>query len=261
MFLFGILAMVKMSPEKEQLLNPHIAEKHIENQLFFIVEGYKKSGEQSLNHSAWNNLLKKHVDTKGNVNYQNFKSDSKALEDYLDYLEKSVPGENSDLNERLAYYINLYNAATVKLILDNYPVKSIKDLNNPWDTKWVKVGSETLSLGHIEHKILRKMDEPRIHFAINCASFSCPRLLNEAFVAPKLQSQLQQVAHDFINDSTRNILSKDRLQLSNIFKWYKKDFTAQSSLAAYINTFTDKHIESDAKIEYLKYNWNLNEIK
>lgn len=215
----------------------------------------------SPDHTTWNALLKKYVDTKGNVNYRNFKKDIKKLQGYLDYLAKNTPEAHSDKNEYLAYYINLYNAATVKLILDNYPVKSIKDINRPWDKKWVKVGSELLSLGHIEHKILRKMNEPRIHFAINCASFSCPKLLNEAFEASRLESQLQQATGDFINDSTRNIITKDRLELSTIFKWYKKDFTENSSLAEYINPYTSESIDKGAKIEFLKYNWNLNEIK
>ncbi|WP_265240717.1 DUF547 domain-containing protein [Muriicola sp. Z0-33] len=214
---------------------------------------------QSLNHGAWNNLLKKHVDAKGNVNYQNFKNDIEVLEKYLEYLANNTPERQVDINERLAYYINLYNAATVKLVLDNYPVQSIKDIDSPWGKKRVRVGGKMLSLGHIEHKILRKMNEPRIHFAINCASFSCPKLLNEAFVAQSIPSQLQRVTIDFINDKTRNIITKDRLQLSNIFKWYKKDFTHSSSLAEYINAYTNESIESNAKIQFLKYNWNLNE--
>jgi len=222
---------------------------------------FKFEEEQAVDHSIWNDLLKKYVDTTGNVDYNKFKNDAKSLEEYLSYLAKNVPVEGTDKNVLLAYYINLYNAATVKLILDNYPINSIKNLNGPWGKKWVKVGTDLLSLGHIEHKILRKMNEPRIHFAINCASFSCPKLLNEAFVAHKMESQLQQATKDFINDNTRNIITEGRLQLSNIFKWYKKDFTNNNALVAYINAYTSKNIESDAKIEYLKYNWNLNEIK
>lgn len=214
---------------------------------------------QSPEHTIWDNLLQKYVDAKGNVDYQNFKKDIAVLEDYLEYLSGAAPPENSDINERLAYYINLYNAATVKLILDNYPVRSIKDIGSPWDKKWVKVGNKTLSLGYIEHKILRKMNEPRIHFAINCASFSCPKLLNKAFVASRMHSQLEEATKDFINDKTRNIITRDHLQLSNIFKWYKKDFTITMPLAEYINAYTIESIEGDAKIQFLKYNWNLNE--
>ncbi|MBT8184218.1 MAG: DUF547 domain-containing protein [Eudoraea sp.] len=216
---------------------------------------------QSLDHSIWNNLLTKYVTPNGNVDYKKFKNEAKVLDNYLEILAKNSPEASWDKNERLAYYINLYNAATVKLILDNYPVKSIKDLKSPWDRKWVRSGSETLSLGQIEHKILRKMKEPRIHFAINCASFSCPKLLNEAFVPSRLETQLQQATIDFINDPKRNIISEDRLQLSNIFKWYRKDFTDNISLEEYINTFTDKSIATDAKIEFLKYNWSLNDTE
>jgi len=216
---------------------------------------------QTPDHKVWNDLLKKYVDSKGNVDYQNFKTDIKALDSYLEHLANNVPEDSSDKNKRLAYFINLYNAATVKLILDNYPVKSIKDLKNPWDKKWIKVADDNLSLGHIEHKILRKMNEPRIHFAINCASFSCPRLLNEAFLAPSLQSQLEQATKDFINDHTRNIITRDRIQLSNIFKWYRKDFTNETSLTEYIDTYTKVKVNTTAKVEFLKYNWNLNETR
>lgn len=215
---------------------------------------------QTLDHSAWNTLLKKYVDTAGNVDYKSLKNDENKLDDYLGYLAGNVPS-GSDEKEKLAYYINLYNAATVKLILDHYPVKSIKDINAPWDKKWVQVGEKVVSLGHIEHKILRKMKEPRIHFAINCASYSCPKLLNEAFTASRLELQLQKVARDFVGDPSRNKITSDQLYLSNIFKWYGKDFTEKSTLAVYIDQLSDTAIAADAKIDYLKYDWSLNEIR
>ncbi len=214
-----------------------------------------------LDHSSWNSLLKKYVDDSGNVDYKGFKTDQDALSSYLDYLGNTIPSETWSKEEGLAYYINLYNAATVQLILNNYPTKSIKDIKNPWGKEWVKIGEETFSLGDIEHKILRKMDEPRIHFAINCASFSCPKLLNEAYTVSKLESQLQKASEDFVNDPTRNILSKEKLQLSNIFKWYKKDFTENGSLIDYIKKHSQTEINSKAKIEYVTYDWSLNEKK
>ncbi|WKX77565.1 DUF547 domain-containing protein [Zobellia laminariae] len=171
------------------------------------------------------------------------------------------PSDIWSKEEALAYYINLYNAATVQLILNNYPTKSIKDIKDPWGKEWVRIGSETFSLGDIEHKILRKMNEPRIHFAINCASFSCPKLLNEAYTSEKIEDQLQQASEDFVNDPTRNIISKEKLQLSNIFKWYKKDFTENGSLIDYIKTYSQKDIDPKADIKYVTYDWSLNEKK
>lgn len=213
------------------------------------------------NHQPWNKLLSRYVNDKGDVDYKSFKSNIGGLEDYLTHLAENSPKKSWSKNDKLAYYINLYNAATVKLILDNYPTKSVKDIKNPWGKDWVKTGDGLLSLGDIEHKILRKMNEPRIHFAINCASFSCPKLLNKAFTADKMETQLQETTFDFINDTTRNIISKEKMQLSNIFKWYKKDFTENGSLIDYIKPYTKAGIDNNTDIDYLKYDWSLNEAK
>mgnify|MGYP003148431345 CR=1 FL=1 len=214
-----------------------------------------------LDHSQWDILLKKHVDYTGNVDYKSFARDIDALQDYLDYLAKNRPTDMAPKPEKLAYYINLYNAATIKLILDNYPTKSIKDIKNPWGKDIVQMGIEKISLGDLEHKILRKMDEPRIHFAINCASYSCPKLLNTAFTAANLEKLLEQTAIDFINDPKRNVLTKEKASLSEIFNWYKKDFTKNSSLIDYLNKYASQKLTSDTKINYLNYNWGLNEIE
>ncbi|MFD2791113.1 DUF547 domain-containing protein [Arenibacter sp. H213] len=214
-----------------------------------------------LDHSLWNELLQKHVNKSGDVDYKGFKIDRDPLEKYLEYLKNHKPPESAGRQEKLAYYINLYNAATVKLIVDNYPLKSIKDLRNPWGQDVVAMGKEIISLGDLEHKILRKMDEPRIHFAINCASYSCPKLLNQAFTASNLETLLEQTAIDFINDKKRNVLATDEASLSEIFKWYKKDFTSGGSLVDYINKYAREKVDSKAKITYLTYNWTLNEAK
>jgi len=206
----------------------------------------------------WEILLKKHVDSKGNVNYKGFKNDETDLQSYLDYLAKNKPSNINSKNEKLAYYINLYNAATVKLILDNYPINSIKDIKSPWDKKIVKIGEELVSLGYIEHKILRKMNEPRIHFAINCASYSCPQLMNTIFTASKMEQQLEEATKIFINDTTRNQFG-EKINLSKIFKWYKNDFTDDVSLLEYITKYSQKEINIKGKVSYLNYNWNLNE--
>ena len=214
----------------------------------------------SVSHKSWDKLLKKYVDQKGNVDYASFKNDETALQSYLDYLAKNKPANNSAKNERLAYYINLYHAATVKLILNNYPTKSIKSIKGPWSKKWVKVGDELLSLGYIEHKILRKMNEPRIHFAINCASYSCPKLVNSAFTVANMEQELEQATKDFVNDTTRNQFG-EKAKLSEIFKWYKSDFTDNGTLLEYIAKYSNKNINIKSKIGYLDYDWSLNEAK
>ena len=123
-----------------------------------------KTAAQAIDHKQWDGLLQKYVSKNGKVNYKGFKKDGKALQVYLDNLSKNTPQRSWSKNATLAYWINAYNAFTVKLIIDNYPVKSIKDIKDPWDKEFFILGSKKYSLGEIEHKILRKMNEPRIHF-------------------------------------------------------------------------------------------------
>ncbi|WP_067034399.1 DUF547 domain-containing protein [Allomuricauda sp. CP2A] len=212
-------------------------------------------------HSVWNMLLQRYVDENGNVSYSGFKQDGAQLSAYLDHLAQHPPSQTWSKEDALAYYINLYNAATVKLIVDHYPVESIKDIPNRWGKKWIQVGNSTLSLDYIEHQILREMNEPRIHFAINCASYSCPKLLNEAFTAKKMEQLLSKVTMDFVNDPTKNRFENDEAQLSKIFKWYKGDFTKDVSLLEYINPYLKNPVNKDADIDYLDYDWSLNDAK
>jgi hypothetical protein len=146
--------------------------------------------------------------------------------------------------------------------LDNYPIKSIKDINGPWTKGIVPIGNKMLSLGGIENSILRKMNEPRIHFAINCASISCPKLLNEAFTATKINEQLERVTREFIA-SDKNEITPQRVTLSSIFDWYAKDFTVngKQDVIGYINLYSEQKIAREATLAYKEYNWNLNEQK
>ncbi|MCK5368247.1 MAG: DUF547 domain-containing protein, partial [Cyclobacteriaceae bacterium] len=167
------------------------------------------------------------------------------------------------------YWINAYNAFTVKLIIDHYPLESIKDIgsaiqipfvNSPWDIKFIEINGKKLDLNNIEHSILRKkFDEPRIHFAINCASFSCPKLRREAYVANNLDVQLEKQAIQFINDLERNSISGSHAEVSKIFSWFKGDFTKEGSLVDFLNQYSNTEIGKESKISYMNYNWALNE--
>ena len=210
-------------------------------------------------HSTWDKLLQTYVDNAGNVDYKGFLTEREKLQDYLDLLGETVPNADWSRKETLAYYINLYNAATVALVLDHYPIQSIKEIPNRWKRKWIALGDKTTSLNDIEHKILRKMDEPRIHFAINCASYSCPKLLNQAFTSDNLERLLDKTAVDFINDPKRNRFEGERAELSQIFKWYKSDFTENGSLRSYVNQFVENPLGKAAKISFMDYDWSLNE--
>ncbi len=216
---------------------------------------------QKVDYSTWDKLLKKYVDDQGNVDYKNFRKEIGLLNSYLELQTKNPVSEYDTKESKLVYYINLYNAATVKLILDNYPLGSIKDLKGPWNRQVVTIRNKQLSLGDIEHNILRKMDEPRIHFAINCASYSCPKLLNEAFTVEKLEDLLEKSARTFVNDPKRNVITKEKAMLSQIFKWYKKDFTNKVSLTDYINQYSTIKITKETSIEFINYDWRLNASK
>jgi hypothetical protein len=234
--------------------------------LFFSFSSF---GNEHLTHEGWNKLLQKHVDETGKVNYKGFKADEAALDNYLAVLRKNHPNDSWKKNDQLAFWINAYNAFTVKLIVKNYPVKSIKELggsiykvNTPWDIKFIKIGDETYDLNNIESGIIRKeFNDPRIHFAVNCASVSCPKLRNEAYIGSKIDEQLDDQARYFINKTDKNqIKSAKKAKLSKIFRWYKGDFTDTGmTIIEYINQYADVKLNPNAKLDFLDYDWNLNE--
>ena len=243
--------------------------------LIFITGcGIHISGKEPVySFDAWTVLLKKHVNEEGLVDYKGFIADKDKLQVFLDDLSANPPAKSWSDNEKIAYWLNAYNAFTIKLIVDHYPVKSIKDLgpkhqiifiNTPWDRKFFKIGGKTMTLNRIEHRILRReFREPRIHFALNCASMSCPKLRREAYVGSKLDEQLTDQAKDFLRDQSRNKPDKEHPKLSAIFDFYGKDMKKWSgkTLIQYINQYSPVQMNADADIEYLDYDWSLNKQK
>lgn len=214
----------------------------------------------TIKHDLWNELLQKHVSDKGEVNYKGFSNDKVNLYNYIQTLQNHFPKDTWDRSSKLSYWINAYNAFTVDLILRNYPLESIKDIKDPWEQRLWNIDNKWYNLNDIEHQILRKMEEPRIHFAIVCASVSCPKLQNEAFTASDLETQLTQATMAFLNDPTKNIITEDDLKLSKIFKWFSKDFkTKDGNIIDFLNQYVSVLISDDAKKSYLDYNWNLND--
>ena len=223
----------------------------------------------AVDHSAYDQLLKKHVSAKGLVDYKGFKADETAFNKYLALLSANPPTDQTPKNEQMAYWINAYNAYTIRLILDHYPVKSIKDIGSkikipfvttPWAAKFFSIGGNKMSLDNIEHGTLRKKyNDPRIHFSLVCASISCPRLRNEAYTAAKLDAQLDDQGRDFLNDPTKNKVGKDKAELSNYFNWYKGDWKDNGqSVAKWVNKYSTTKMTDDTDVSYLDYNWNLN---
>ena len=210
------------------------------------------------NHSTFNQLLATHVSPQGNVNYNGFKSNWSTLRSYIKDLGEKMPADDWTREDKLSYWMNAYNAMTVDLILRNQPVASIKDIKDPWDQRLWKLGDTWYNLNQIEHQILRKMGDARIHFGINCASFSCPPLLNEAFTADKVESQLDALARGFVNDSKRNTITTNSIEISKIFTWFAKDFKTDGSLIDFLNKYSETPIASNAKKRYMDYDWTLN---
>lgn len=214
---------------------------------------------QQIDYSVLTSILQKHVSPNGQVNYKAIKTNKASLDTYLEQYSKISPKNSWSKEQVLAYWINAYNAFTIELIIDNYPIKSIKDLKKPWDKKFIPLANKKISLNYIEHEILRTLNEPRIHFAIVCASASCPKLLNEAYTPEKLNKQLTQATKGFLSDTSRNKISESNIEISKIFKWFAKDFKKNGSLIDFINTYSDVRVLSNANIDYLDYNWSLNE--
>lgn len=249
------------SPAKEQPENiPEIdPEPEIEPYPIETIEPAPPT-QKFPDHDLWDKLLRKNVSSSGKVNYKGFKADHAALKAYLKELEKFPPAADWSRNEKMAYWINAYNAHTVDLIVRNYPLKSITDLGKPWDIPFVKAEGKTYSLSQVENSILRpRFKDARIHFAINCASVSCPKLLNRAFLPSTLSSQLNQQTRNYINDPNENTLHTDKAEISELFDWYQEDFLKNGSLIDYLNKYSNTQVNADAPLTYKTYNWNLNE--
>jgi hypothetical protein len=223
-----------------------------------------------VDHSLYADLLNKYV-KDGVVNYQGFKNEEKRLDEYLKVLEGTDTGKLSR-NEQLAFYINVYNATTIKLILSGYPgIRSIWDLGSrifksksPFRKNIVRIEGKAISLDDLEHGIIRpRFKEPRIHFAVNCASKSCPPLISEPYQGSILDQQLDDSTRAFLNNAERNRLEGNRLYVSKIFKWFEEDFN--DDVVGFFLIFADAEIKEKLtadkdkiKVKYLDYDWSLN---
>ncbi|MBW4604173.1 MAG: DUF547 domain-containing protein [Calothrix sp. FI2-JRJ7] len=234
----------------------------------------------SINFDLWDTLLKKYVNEQGRVNYAAWKRDEpEVLANWLSSIATLQINENAgtplNINDQLALWINLYNAFTVATILDKYPIKSVlpRILGIP---NWLAflsffqrqiyiVGGKNYSLAEIENKILReKLQEPRIHFAIVCASIGCPLLRAGAYYPDQVLSQLDSDVRRFINnlDKVKYDADKDILYCSKIFKWYRQDFLQVApSVPEYIRSYlnTKLPLTASTSVKYLYYDWNLNQ--
>lgn len=213
---------------------------------------------KEFSHLAFDELLKKYVSGTGKVNYQGFKTERTKLQSYLTELKDYEPKASDSKNKKLAFWINVYNAFTIELILKNNIPSSIMSINNgkAWDVAFVEIGTKKYTLNNIEHDIIRKQfPDPRIHFACVCAAKSCPKLLNTAYTEANINSKLDEQAKYFINDTSKNQISDGNLKISQLFNWYASDFGEVNS---YIRKYYSGTFKDDKKIEFLEYDWSLN---
>ena len=209
-------------------------------------------------HAIWDNILRNFVSSTGQVNYSGLKASQSTLNSYLTELQNYPPQADWTRNQIMAYWINAYNAYTIKLIVDNYPVSSIMNLHGgkTWDRKWINIDGTTYSLNQIEHDILRaRYGDARIHFAVNCAATSCPPIHNRAFTADNLNGTLQRLTRKFVNNPAYNTISSERIEISKIFEWYAGDF---GNVTSYINGFTEVELGQQTQVSYKEYDWALN---
>lgn len=217
---------------------------------------YVKPASSAPSHDAFDALLREYVSSNGKVNYTGIRANEKKLDNYLNTLARQRPQSDWSREQRLAYWINAYNAFTIKLILNHYPVESIKDIDQPWDKKWIELQGKTLSLNEIEHDIIRPtFREPRIHFALVCAAISCPPLADRAYTAENLERMLQQRTRQFINNERFNVTQEEVVRISPLFDWYADDF---GDVTEYLNKYLTTDIPQGKELHYLDYDWGLN---
>lgn len=241
-------------------------------------ETFSQASKQVVDHSSWNVLLQQYLvtDHPSGINRFSYadvsKSHRQLLDSYLQQLQ-DVPVSSLNRAEQKAYWVNLYNSLTVKVILDHYPVKSITDIdispgffsNGPWDAKLLKIENENVSLNDIEHRILRPIfKDNRLHYALNCASIGCPNLQPVAFTSANTEELLETGASEYINSPRGAEMVKGKLQVSSIYKWFQEDFGDSEKgvinhLKKYARDPLMKNLQTYNKGLRFDYDWSLNE--
>lgn len=237
--------------------------------------------------SLWNQLLQAHVvwvrgGVASRVDYSGFARDHEKLKLYLDAVSSVTESEFErwSRDEQLAFLINAYNAWTIELVLSHYPgIDSIRDIGwffqSPWEKAFIPLFGEMRTLDQIEHRIREHFQDPRIHFALNCASIGCPALRVEAYTGDALDAQLADAAHRFLSDRRRNRLAGDTLLVSSIFDWYRADFAqgwhGANTLGQFLALYQQALGLSKAQalalkagkmdIDFLDYDWSLNSLQ
>lgn len=224
--------------------------------LFFTLSN---SFSQYVNYYFFEEFLNKYVSKEGYVDYDAIYENQNDLNYVIKRFEEVTILKGWTESDILAHWTNVYNAYSIKLIVNSFPVNSIRDLEDAFDLEYIPYQKKKISLNYIEKEILSKTLDARIHFAINCASLSCPNINRIPFYGDTIYEQLDLAAKKFVNDMTKNAISKREIKISKVFDWFSEDFLKdEKSIIAYINKYSDTKIKDDATITYLDYNWSLN---
>lgn len=219
-----------------------------------------------ISHQAWQDILNQYLSVEGENTLFAYdkvtRADQNKLTDYLKQLASLDPRHYSK-GEQYAYWVNFYNALTVNIIIENYPVESITKLGGffsfgPWGDDITTVAGKTLTLNDIEHRILRPIwHEPRTHYAVNCASLGCPNLQATAFRADNTEQLLELAAAQYINSDKGVLRQGENLQLSSIYDWFIEDFGSEEALFKHLGSYRNDLADLKGKITY-DYDWKLN---
>lgn len=225
----------------------------------------------ALLHQPWDDLLKRTVQSDGHLNYADLAEHDDQLRGYLQALRRTTPDAGWSRQDQAAFWLNVYNANTVFLAVQYYPVQRLGDIKiksvggyKPvWDAPEVNVGGKLYSLNQIEREILPRLlpQDPRRFLALHCAAVSSPALLPEAYSGPRLDTQLDAQARRFVNDPLRNQLTPEAVQVSSVFDWHAAEFGETSQLIAFLNRYAKTAVAPTATVQYLPYDWSLNDAQ
>lgn len=268
--LFSLFTSAAQAGSFERLFAP-------KSDLWPVWQSHEANSTLKIDHKVWNDFLQQHIksatDGINRLHYAKVKpTEKESLKNYISYLEK-VKVNQYNKPQQLAYWINLYNAVTVNVILENYPVTSIQDINispgifsiGPWGKKLLTINDQQVSLNDIEHRILRPIwKDPRIHYALNCASIGCPNLLKKAYTIDNIEVNLDKATREYVNHP-RGVKIKDKeLNVSSIYSWFQEDFGEGAvgvinHLKKYANDELRAQLEAITEIEDDNYDWLLND--
>jgi Protein of unknown function, DUF547 len=231
--------------------------KKITSLLFFCA--FALSTNAQPNYKTIAPFFKKYISAEGIIEYKTLKKNKSELVNILKKFTDTPPKEDWHRNEKLAYWLNVYNLQMVSMLVENYPTKNIMDLygGKIWQVKCVEIDGKSYCLDEIEHDIIRKeLKEPRIHFALYSGAMSSPALLNDVFTPANMNENFELLAKRFVN-SPNNIITSEKAELSQVFQWYKDDF---KDIITFINKYSKIKINATTEISYLDFNWNLKDI-